>query len=203
MRKSSTPKQGKSTSDNRKPTVSPVRPEELTSVTAGYRLWLAKQPLSVNTRRTYLGRVRQYCDYLETSANDYGDPLSDPHARDYAIRDFKTHLKKARKAKPASVNLMLAALDHLYLFLGLGRPKVRREDLPQEAPKALELVIEGSSHSLGSSALPAGVGITALLSAGLSRVRSCFGGTASGGAVSGETFWAFWTCSRVSAWILE
>ncbi len=33
---------------------------------------------------------------------------------------------------------MLAALDHLYLFLGLGRPEVRREDLPQEAPKALE-----------------------------------------------------------------
>jgi len=106
----------------------------LASLTAGYRRWLARQPLSVNTRRTYLGRVRQYCAYLETSANDYGDPLSDPHARDYAIRDFKTHLKKACKAKPASV----AALDHLYLFLGLGRPKVRREDLPQEAPKALE-----------------------------------------------------------------
>jgi hypothetical protein len=33
---------------------------------------------------------------------------------------------------------MLAALDHLYLFLGLERPKVWREDLPQEAPKALE-----------------------------------------------------------------
>src|SRR5580704_1175437 len=135
---SSTPKRGKSTSDNRKPIRSPVRPDEFASVTDGYRLWLARQPLSVNTRRTYLGRVRQYCAYLETSANDYGDPLSDPHARDYAIRDFKSHLKKERKAKPASVNLMLAALDHLYLFLGLGRPKVRREDLPQEAPKALE-----------------------------------------------------------------
>jgi integrase/recombinase XerC len=97
----------------------------LATVTAGYRLWLAKQPLSVNPRRTYLGRVRQYCAYLETSANDYGDPLSDPHAPDYAIRDFKTNLKKARKAKPASVNLMLAALDHLYLFLGLGRQVTR------------------------------------------------------------------------------
>ena len=91
----------------------------------------------MNTRRTCLGRVRQYCAYLETSANDYGDPLNDPYARDYAIRDCKSHLKKERKAKPASVKLMLAALDHFYLFLGLGRPKVRREDLPQEAPKAL------------------------------------------------------------------
>jgi Phage integrase, N-terminal SAM-like domain len=120
----------------------------LARVTAGYRYWLARQPLSVNTRRTYLGRVRQYCAYLETSANDYGDPLSDPHARDYAIRDFKTHLKKARKAKPASINLMLAALDHLYLFLGLGRPEVRREDLPQEAPKALGA---GSAETIPAS----------------------------------------------------
>src|SRR5207249_1804543 len=61
------------------------------------------------------------------------NPLSDLHARDYAIRDFKSHLKKSCKAKPASVNLTLAALDNLYLFLGLGRPNVRREDLPNEA----------------------------------------------------------------------
>jgi hypothetical protein len=120
MHASSTPKRGKSTSDNRKPTRSPLRADELVSLTAGYRRWLARQPVSVNTRRTYLGRVRQYCAYLETSANDYGNPLSDPHARDYAIRNFKTHLKKARKAKPASVNLTLAALDHLYLLLGPG-----------------------------------------------------------------------------------
>jgi hypothetical protein len=55
----------------------------------------------------------QYCAYVETRANEYGNPLSDPHARDYAIRDFKSHLKKERKAKPASVHPMLAALDHL------------------------------------------------------------------------------------------
>jgi integrase/recombinase XerC len=83
----------------------------LATLTAGYRPWLARQPLSVNTRRTYLGRVRQYCAYLAAGANDYGDPLRDPHARDYAIRDFKSHLKKSRKAKPASVNLTLAALE--------------------------------------------------------------------------------------------
>jgi site-specific recombinase XerC len=51
----------------------------------------------------------------------------------------KQHLVcRATPFQPASVNLMLAALDHLYLFLGLGRPKVRREDLPQEAPRALQ-----------------------------------------------------------------
>jgi integrase len=92
---------------------------------------------SIQTR-TSLTRLRQYCAYLRASGNDYGNPLSDLHARDYAIRDFKSHLKKSCKAKPASVNLTLAALDNLYLFLGLGQPNVRREDLPKEAPRALE-----------------------------------------------------------------
>ncbi len=40
-----------------------------------------------------------------------------------------------RKAKPASVNLSLAALDH---FLGLDPPDIAREDLPQATPRALE-----------------------------------------------------------------
>jgi len=74
--------------------------EELGRVTTGYQHWLTRQPLSVNTRRAYLGRVRQYCAYLAARVNDYGNPLGDPHGRDYAIRDFKSHLKKSCKAKP-------------------------------------------------------------------------------------------------------
>ena len=141
MRRSSTPKRGKTTSDNRKRTAPPLAAAELGRVTAGYQLWLVRQPLSPNTRRTYLGRVRQYCAYLRASGNDYGNPLSDLHARDYAIRDFKSYLKKSCKAKPASVNLTLAALDNLYLFLGLGRPNVRREDLPKEGASSAQCYI--------------------------------------------------------------
>ena len=132
MRGSSHPKRAKTPSDNKKTTHPPVTAAELGRVTTGYQYWLTRQPLSANTCRAYLGRVRQYCAYLATCVNDYGSPLRDPHGRDYAIRDFKSHLKKSCKAKPASVNLTLAALDNLYLFLGLGRPNVRREDLPQE-----------------------------------------------------------------------
>jgi hypothetical protein len=98
MRRSGTPKRGKTTSDNRKQTAPPLAAAELGRVTAGYQLWLVRQPLSPNTRRTYLGRIRQYCAYLRASGNDYGNPLSDLHARDYAIRDFKRHLKKSCKA---------------------------------------------------------------------------------------------------------
>ena len=53
------------------------------------------------------------------------------------MRDYKRHLKAVERWKPASVNLALAALDSLYTQLGLGRPVVRREDLPARAPRAL------------------------------------------------------------------
>ncbi len=105
---------------------------------AAYREWLERQPLSPNTCRAYRARVADYCTYLMATPADYGDPLRNPHARDYAARDYKSHLKTARRAKPSSVNLALAAIDHFYRFLGLGAPDVRREDLPKAAPQGLE-----------------------------------------------------------------
>jgi site-specific recombinase XerD len=109
-----------------------------TGVLATYLEWLTKQPLADNTRRTYRVRVTQYCSFLATHPTHYGDPLREQHARDYAVRDYKAHLQTARHAKPSSVNLTLAALDHFYRFLNLGPPRVDREDLPQQAPRALE-----------------------------------------------------------------
>jgi integrase/recombinase XerC len=105
---------------------------------ADYRHWLRRQPLAANTRRTYEARVAQFCEFLVTLPCEYGDPLRDTPARDYAVRDYKSHLKIQRQAQPTSVNLTLAALDNFYRFLELGTPQVRREDLPQVAPRALE-----------------------------------------------------------------
>jgi len=102
-----------------------------------YCHWLARQPLAANTRRAYQTQVRQYCASLVTTPAEFGDPLRESHARDYAVRDYKLLLKTARHARPTTVNLVLAALDSFYQFLGLGRPNVRREDLPQQAPQAL------------------------------------------------------------------
>ncbi len=103
-----------------------------------YAGWLERQPLAANTRRAYRVRVAQYCAYLATTPIDAGDPLRDIHAASYAARDYRTWLKTVRKAKPASVNLSLAALEHFYRFLGLDPPDVAREDLSQAAPRALE-----------------------------------------------------------------
>jgi hypothetical protein len=71
---------------------------------------LQRQPLSAHTRRAYRIRVHQYADYLRSRLPDYGDPLQDPHARDYATRDYKMFLKTMRRAKPRTVNLSLAAI---------------------------------------------------------------------------------------------
>jgi site-specific recombinase XerD len=106
-------------------------------VGAEYQGWLSRQPLSPNTKRTYRTRVSQYLEYLAATSAEYGDPLEDLHARDYAVRDYKSYLKAVRKAKPSSVNLSLAAIDNFYLFLGMGRPEVRREELAQAAPRSL------------------------------------------------------------------
>jgi len=104
----------------------------------GYGRWLGRQPLSANTKRAYAARVGGYLDWLAgTATEEYGNPLADPHARDYAVRDFKAHLKTVGKARPSSVNLALAAIDNFYRSLGLGKPQVRREELPRAAPRAL------------------------------------------------------------------
>lgn len=102
-----------------------------------YEGWLSRQPLSANTKRSYRTRVLQYLEYLAATPAEYGNPLEDLHARDYAVRDYKSYLKAVRKAKPSSVNLSLAAIDNFYLYLGMGRPEIRREELAQSAPRSL------------------------------------------------------------------
>lgn len=106
-----------------------------------YRGHLETQPLAVATRRTYAGRVAGFLAWLAeldpVTRRRQGDPFGFGHARDYAVRDYRAHLVSERLAKPSSVNLTLAALDHFFRWVGLGPAKVRREDLAQAAPRAL------------------------------------------------------------------
>jgi site-specific recombinase XerD len=109
----------------------------LPPIFADYKTWLKRQPLSVHTKRAYHTQVRQFCVYLDQTDHEYGDPLKDEHARDYAVRDYKAYLKTIRKRKPTTVNSALAAIDNFYRFLQLPPADVKREDLPQQAPRAL------------------------------------------------------------------
>jgi integrase/recombinase XerC len=52
-------------------------------------------PLSADTQRTYVSRVRQYPAWLhrDTGERRFGDdPLARPGARDWAVRDYRRYL---------------------------------------------------------------------------------------------------------------
>ena len=93
--------------------------------------------LDPDTRRTYASRVRGYLAWLEHAGTD-GDPLTDPAARDGAVRDYRTWLQTVAGRKPATINTILAALGDFYTRTGLGPPAAQRLDLPQRAPRALD-----------------------------------------------------------------
>ena len=112
--------------------------ETLEQTLTAYDAWLDRQPLAAKTRIAYRLQVRQYGAYLAQRPPTADDPLRTPFARDYAVRDYKTYLKTERRAKPTSVNLALAAIDHFHQFIGNDRPQVQRESLPAQAPRALK-----------------------------------------------------------------
>jgi integrase/recombinase XerC len=106
-------------------------------VSGRYERWLARQPLAGRTRDAYTAQVHSFVDWLAGSEHG-GAALTEPHARDWAVRDYKRHVKASKRWSPASVNQALAGIDNFYRSLGVGRPEVPREDLPAVAPRALD-----------------------------------------------------------------
>lgn len=98
---------------------------------------LAAAPLAVDSRAKYLSRVRGYLHWLQ-SADVAGGPLTDPAARDWAVRDYRIWLKTVAGHQPTTINNTLAALDDFYTRRGLGPATARREPLARRAPRALD-----------------------------------------------------------------
>jgi len=98
---------------------------------------LARQALAARSREAYAAQVAAFLAWLGCSEHGAG-ALSDGHVRDWAVRNYKRHVKTESRWAPASVNQALAAIDNFYRSLGAGRPDVAREDLPQLAPRALQ-----------------------------------------------------------------
>jgi Site-specific recombinase XerD len=109
---------------------------DLDSKLLGYKKWLNRQPLSSHSKRAYLSRIVSFIAFLKETNEQY--PALSPATKDLPVRDLRQHLKKKAKLKPASVNSYLAAIDNFYGYLDLGKIKISRDDLPQEAPVALE-----------------------------------------------------------------
>jgi Phage integrase, N-terminal SAM-like domain. len=98
-------------------------------------------PLDANSVRVYRSRVRQYLAWLATALADgaiEGDPLTNPDARDWAVRDYRAHLQTVAKRKPSTINAHLTAVDDFYRRRGLGPAAAERADIPQAAPRALD-----------------------------------------------------------------
>lgn len=112
-------------------------PERFAALVDDYTRQLAEAPLSAQTRRTYASKVRQFLVWLDGYAAT-GDPLAERRARDWAVRDYRTHLLAVAKREPATVNNALAALGDFYTRRGLGPADVKRAELPEAAPRALE-----------------------------------------------------------------
>jgi integrase len=133
-------------SENRKPgrrgaTPTPL-PAEYDEILGGYAAALEAAPLSADTRRTYVSRVRQYLAWLhrDTGERRFGDPLTLPGARDWAVRDYRRYLLREADPKRSVryCNNTLAALDDFYMRRGLGKADIARDDLPRTAPRALD-----------------------------------------------------------------
>ncbi len=113
-----------------------AEPLDVDALLAAYRAWLARQSLATRSQQAYAAQVARFLSWLVSSEHG-ARALSDLHVRDWAVRDYKRHVKSDARWAPSSVNQALAAIDNFYRSLGAGRPEVPREDLPQLAPRAL------------------------------------------------------------------
>lgn len=117
-------------------------PPQFAEAFAGYerKLTAPGGPLDGDTVRAYLSRVRQFLAWLDQAVevdDVKGDPLTDPHVRDGAARDYRRHLLTARGRKLSTVNAHLTGIDDFYRHLGLGPAAAKRQEVPKAAPRAL------------------------------------------------------------------
>ncbi len=113
------------------------RPATKAAVLDDYTKALQSAPLSDQTRRTYASKVRQFLALLASAGLD-SDPLTSADGRDWAVRDYRTHLQAVLKRSPATVNNALAAVDDFYIRHGLGPANAARVEIPAAAPRALD-----------------------------------------------------------------
>lgn len=102
-----------------------------------YLSWLKRQPLSEQTKRAYRSRTNHFLGFLGTSGEDIKALIENERERSHVLREYKRYLKQELRSSPATVNAYLTAIEHFFQYHGVSPGKVAREDLPQEAPRAL------------------------------------------------------------------
>ncbi|MGH9075697.1 MAG: tyrosine-type recombinase/integrase, partial [Acidimicrobiales bacterium] len=122
------------------PTATPERPPAPAArqqVSGTYAAHLGRSGLAPLTRTAYARHVGRYLTWLADHP-EHDQALSEAHARDFAVRDYRRSMKEARLA-PATLNNALAGVADLYRAIGLGPARgVRREASPRLAPQSLD-----------------------------------------------------------------
>lgn len=92
------------------------------------------------TKRSYIGEARQFALWLaQQDMHQPADVFTDPHARNFAVRDYKRWMLTEKDREPKGVDTALTAVDALFRWLNLGPAEVKRASSRQQtAPKALE-----------------------------------------------------------------
>jgi integrase/recombinase XerC len=107
---------------------------------ASYAAALEGSPLADSSKAKYRSRVRGFLAFIAQAAADGaldGDPLTDPAAARWAVRDYRRHLKDGRRA-PTTIDNVLAAVDDFHARRALAVTAARRERAQRRAaPKAL------------------------------------------------------------------
>lgn len=102
-----------------------------------YARWIARGGLADTTKKLYPARVRAFLAWLAERVEQYPAALTDTHERDWAVRDYRRWLLEDQKRAPSSVEQAMSAVSSLYEYLGLGKPRVKRQAPPRSAPKGL------------------------------------------------------------------
>lgn len=111
---------------------------------AAWETALRRTGLSDNTKRTYSGEVQRYVGWLlEQPHHRLDEVFTDPHTRDYAVRDYRRWLltrTSPAPRKPKGVDTAMTAVGNLYDWVGLGAPHVpSAAGQVRAAPKALSV----------------------------------------------------------------
>lgn len=119
----------------------PIGPEQLADpaeVHRAYDAWIYRTGLSDNTKRSYSGEVNGFLGWLgEQDKHLVADALTDPYARDYAVRDYRRYLLTERRRKPKGVDAAMTAVGSLYGWLGVGAAKIPTAARQKRKPKSL------------------------------------------------------------------
>lgn len=89
---------------------------------AAYKAWLEQQPLSSNTKRSYLSRTKQFLSYWAGCSS-----AATPEQMEHAVSKYHEFLKLSAQASPTTINGSLTAIEAFLRFQAIEPPNMQRE----------------------------------------------------------------------------